>query len=297
MGIFFAILSPALYSVVNYVDKFLLEKYHIHPTVIALYSGSVAAVASLGILFFTGFHLFSLMTSLILITSGFLTMLTLIPYFKALSLDETSRVIPLFQMVPLFVLVLSFIFLQEVMTMKQYIGSFCIIFAAFLLSVEKVDAKIFRLRKAFFYMVIASLLSAISLILFKVGVGEIDFWHTLPYEGLGIVLGSLAIISYKDNISTLLEQTKKLPKKLFLFISLNEVIFVSSRYTAFFALSLIPASLVSVLSGFQPFFVLCLGVLLSLFIPHLIKELLSKETIFLKIVASIIILIGIYLIS
>ncbi len=297
MGIFFAILSPALYSVVNYVDKFLLEKYNIHPTVIAVYSGLVAFVFSIILVLFTGLHVFDLRTTFFLFLSGVLTILTLVPYFKALSLDEASRVIPLFQIVPIFVLIFSFFFLNERFALHQYAGAGLIIISAFLLSIERLEKGVIKLRKALWYMTVASLMSALSFILFKVGVSDINFWHSLPYEGFGIVFGSLCILLYKNNKKEFTLQTKKLPKKIFPYMFLNELIFVASRYSAFFALSLVSASIVSVLSGFQPLFILVFGIILSLRFPHLIKEVLNKETLAIKFIAGVGIFLGIFLLS
>ncbi len=112
MGIFFSILSPAIFAVINYIDKFLLEKHNISPTVITVYGGIYAFVAGLIILVFTGLYPIDSKSLIIILSSGILTSLYLLPYYKALSLDETSYVIPLFQFYPIFVLLLSFLFLK-----------------------------------------------------------------------------------------------------------------------------------------------------------------------------------------
>src|SRR3989344_5308950 len=108
MGIIFAILSAAIFGVTNYVDKFLLEKHNISPAVITIYSGMFALIAGLIILLIKGFYPIDLKTLLILLTSGFLTAIYLLPYYKALTFDETSLVIPLLQTYPVFVLILGF---------------------------------------------------------------------------------------------------------------------------------------------------------------------------------------------
>ena len=261
MGIFFSILSPAIYGINNYIDKLFLERYKISPIVITIYGGIFAFLTGLLVLTFTGFYSADYKSVVIILSSGFLTSIYLLPYFKALSNDETSRVIPLFQLVPIFVILLSFLFLGEKLRLNQYLGAVVIIGGSFLISLEKFDKKIFKVRPAFWYMLLSSFLFALSVVLYKFGVQEIPFWNTLPYEGFGIALGALSIWLYKNNKKLFLKETKNFSKKVFVIMSINEGVYLLSRYTGYFALSLVSASIVNVLGGFQSLFVLIYGVL------------------------------------
>src|SRR5260221_3486221 len=104
-GIIFAILSPAIYAIVNYFDKFFLEKFKIEPIVISIYSGIFALLTSLIIILIFGLHFFSFSVTLAIILSGIMTELYILPYFKALALEDVSTVMPLAQLVPLFIIV------------------------------------------------------------------------------------------------------------------------------------------------------------------------------------------------
>jgi drug/metabolite transporter (DMT)-like permease len=296
MGIFFAILSPAIFGINNYIDKFLLEKHNISPTVISIYGGIIAFITGLIIFFVTGFYPIDLRSLFIILLSGFLTTIYLLPYYKALSLDEASYVIPLFNFYPIFVLVLSFIFLRESLSVMQYVGCAIIIFAGFLLSIERLNRKIFILRKSFFYMILSSLLFAGAQVLYKFGVQEIPFWNTLPYEGFGIMLGALAIAGYKSNLRKFKNETEKFKKRVFVFMGFNEFIYIFSRYTGYFAISLIPVGIVSILSGFQPLFVLAYGIILSVWFPHILKEIINKKIIMQKIISIALMMVGLYFI-
>lgn len=296
MGIFFSILSPAIYGINNFIDKLILEKYRISPIVITVYSGFFGLLAGLLILTFTGFYTADYKSIAIILASGFLGNIYLIPYYKALSQDETSRVIPLFQFVPIFVLVLSFFLLGEKLNTKQYIGCIFIIGSSFFLSLKKFDIRILKLRPTFWHMLLSSFLFAISIVLYKFGVQEIPFWHTLPYEGFGMVLGALSILLYRNNKKIFMNETKIFPKRIFAWMSINEGVFILSRYTAYFALSLIAASIVNVLGGFQSLFVLIYGIVLSLWFPKIIKEVISKQTVGIKLASVFGIIIGLSLI-
>jgi len=296
MGILFSILSPAIFAITNYIDKFLLEKYKISSTVITIYGGIFAFFTGLIIFFATGFYAIDAKSLFIILSSGFLTSIYLLPYYKALSIDETSNVIPLYQFYPIFVLILSFIFLKEGFSIAQYAGSALIVGAGFLLSVEDLGGKIFRLRKSFFYIMISSILFAVAQVLYKFGVTQIPFWNTLPYEGFGIALGALAITIYKNNFKKFKKETKRFKKRIFLFMGVNELVYVLARYTGYFAISLISVGIVSILGSLQPLFVLIFGIILSVWFPHITKEVISKKTLTLKFVAIVIMIVGSYFI-
>lgn len=296
MGILFSLLSPALFAVNNYIDKILLSKFNIHPTVVAIYSGFFTVLAGLIVLFFTGFYPADTKSIAILLASGFLTALYLLPYCKGLSLDETSRIVPLFQLTPVFVLILSFLLLGEKLALKQYMGSFFIIFAGFLILADKPSKNIFRLRPAFWYIALSCLMFAFAQVLYGFGVQEIPFWHTLPYESFGIALGAIAILLFPKNKQLFVKETRRFTKKNYTSMVINELVYVVSRYTGYFAISLISVSIVSVLSGFQSVFALIYGIVLTLFLPHIIKEGISKKILGIKIFSIAIMFLGLYLI-
>lgn len=296
MGIFFAILSAAIFGVTNYIDKFLLEKHSISPVVITIYSGLFAFITGLIILLITGYYPLDLKSLLIILASGFLTAIYLLPYYKALTYDETSLIIPLLQTYPVFVLILGFVLLGETFSLKQYLGSFLIIIAGLLLSVENTKGNIFKLRKSFFYIMLSAFLFALAQILYKFAVIEIPFWNTLPYEGFGIGLGALAVFLYKNNKEVFKKETKRLKKRVFVFVGINEIFYILARFTGYFAISLISVSLVSVLGGLQPLFALLYGIILSLWFPHIIKEVITKKTLGLKLASILMIIIGSYFI-
>jgi hypothetical protein len=64
-----------------------------------------------------------------------------------------------------------------------------------------------------------------------------------------------------------------------------------------FAFTLAPVSLVLVVSGYQPLFVLILGVLITMFFPTLQKEKIGAKFLVYKIIAIALILIGGYFLN
>lgn len=296
MGYLIALIPPFLDSTAVYLDKFLLSKYNINPTIITLYSGFFALLTGIIVLIFTGVSSVDIKSALIILTSGFFGIFYLFAYFKALTYDEGSRVGSLFQLIPVVVLIFSFILLGEKLHFKQYIGSVLIIVSGFLLSLQKNDLGVFKINKAFWFMILSSFFSALVYVFFKLGVKQLGFWEALPYEGFGSGLATVCILGYKNNFELLIKTRKIFRKKILIYMTIVELIARISRYILFFALTIISASIASVLMGFQPFFLLILGIILSVWFPHLIEEEITKKTIRLKMLAGIGIFAGLYLI-
>ena len=108
-----ALLAPILYTIVNFIDKYIVTKevkdyrgMPIYGTIMGLIMGSIFFVA-------TGFPVLPLRDTLLLLLSGCLIIWSAAVYFKAISADDASKIILLFQMTPLMVLLMSYIFLGE----------------------------------------------------------------------------------------------------------------------------------------------------------------------------------------
>lgn len=296
MGYIIALIPPFLDSTAVYLDKFLLSKFRVSSTIITVYAGFFALVTGLIVLLFTGFSPVDTKSATILFLSGFLGIFYLFAYFKALTYDEGSRVGALFQFIPVIVLILGAIFLGESLSLTQYIGAFFIITAGFLLSVQKLETGLFKINKSLWFMALASFFSASVYILFKLGVKEVGFWGSLPYEGFGSFFATLCILAYGKNFKLLRKTKKILNKKVFMYMTIVEFLARISRYILFYALTLVPASIASILMGFQPLFLLVIGIVLSLWFPHIVDEVITKKTIGLKLAAVSGIFIGILLI-
>lgn len=293
--IFYALLAPAVYAVVNFIDKYLLSKEVKDYNAMPIYTAITGFVV--GTLFWVvnGFPLLSSRDSLIVIATGILTTWSLIAYFKALSFEETSKVIILFQMLPIVTLLLSFLFLKETITPKQFIGFILIIFASIAVSVEK-EKKGFILSPAFFYILIYDILWAASGVLIKFAINANSFWKILSYESWGIGIGGIMVYLIISPIRNAFNKSlKKITKRALSIIALNEGVFVLAKSLTFFAFSLGPVALVSVLENTQTFYGIIFGFALTIIAPSIFKEDISRKGLVKKLVASIILFLGILL--
>lgn len=291
----FALITPFLYSFNNYFDKFVVEKKIKDPINLSVFSAIIPTFIGLLIFFIKGFPVLSLVQTAAMLLSGVLLIIYIVPYFKALSLDEASRVIPIFQTIPIFVLILSYFILKESLSLRQLFGFVLILGASFSLMIKKFDTGLFKPRPALWFILASSFMYAVLNVLFRFVVIKSDYWVTLSYQYMGFGLGALIIYIFFVNKQKLKKDIKVF-RSLFGFFIGSSSVSAIANISETYAVSLAPVALVSIVSGTQPLFVLFLGIFLSLFFPKIIKEDIKKSTIFQKILAIILIFVGLYVV-
>lgn len=293
MWAIFSILAALTLAVVNIVDKYILTKWIRTPLVPVIIVGVIGVVASVVIFFVYGFLSLSSFNIFLSLIAGIFYILTILFYFKALKIGEVSRVIPLFYLSPLFILIFAGIFLGEIFTPLKYGGIFLLIIGAILISSEN-PLKITP-NKAFWWMLLATISSAIEALLTKYLLNFADYWTIFAWARIGTIIGVLPIAYIY--LPELIATVKEHGKRVIAVISINESLNLLGVLFITIATSLGYVTLVNALFSIQPFFVLLFAVLLSIFYPSILKEELSKSIISLKILAMVLMFIGAILIT
>lgn len=295
--IFFAIAAPALYSVSNFFDRFLIEKKIKDPVALTIFWGIYSIFFGLILWTIRGFPILPLVDMLLIFAAGGCTQIALFPYYRAIQQDETSNVIPLFQFIPIFVFVLAFVFLGELLTPGQFMGFVMIVIGGFLIALRHDEGRAFALRASFWYMILSSFIYAISVVIFKFVAVRYVFWDVFAYEVVGAFFGVVPFLVVRSMRRRFFELCSTLTASILGIILLNDAFWIAGRILGFYALVIGPASLVSALGGFQPLFALCYGVVLSLWFPKIITEDISRRALLAKFFAIILILSGTWYIS
>ena len=277
MWFFVALIGPFLYAITNYIDKILLEKYFKEGGVgtLLIFSGLLSGLA-LPILFFidpTPFQV-SIVHILTLATVGILNVLVLFFYLKALDTEEVSVTIIFYQLVPVFAYGLGYLILGETLTQSQLVAMAVIILGTSIVSFEIEADSGFRFRKkTISYMLAASFCWALGSVLFKFvaleeAVVRSLFWEHLMLTLIGAGL-FIFIASYRKHF---IEALQKNSGSILLLNVANESIYMVGNIAFSFAYLLAPLALVLLANSYQAIFVLIIGVLLTLFVPTIIKE-------------------------
>jgi drug/metabolite transporter (DMT)-like permease len=292
---FFAFSAPILYSFTSFIEKFLLDKKIKNPMTILFLTNLFWTLLGIVIWGLKGFPLLNLRETTVLLIAGIILVLYLIPYYKALKIDEVTRVVPLFQFSPVTVLILSYIFLKETLALKQIIGFIAVVFGGFLIARDSSQKGIFKMRKSFWFMLLSAFLYGLIGVLFRAIVKENDFWVILSYEYFGIGLGSIILLMINPNLLKEIRAESSGIKESVGFIVLSSFLSLVAQMSESFAYTLIAAPYVSLALGVQPLILFLEGIILSLFLPNFVKENMNKSVLINKTISILILLIGVYL--
>ncbi|MDQ3245101.1 MAG: EamA family transporter [bacterium] len=297
----FALIGPLLWAVVNHIDKYMLFKYFKQRGVESLLVFScLSSVLVLPIIvyFFHGeiFNV-SLFSFLILLSIGFLSAIGFYFYLKAVDLEEISIVIPLFQLLPIFTYFLGYFILGESLNTQQIFASLLIMLGAFVLSLElDIDRTVLFKRKAFFLVAISSLCYALNDVLFKKVALVESFWISVFWQYLGLFLfGLFLVVFYKKFRKAFRYMFVSFNTKTLLLNLLSEVLYMIGNLASNFAILSAPVVLVLVVGSSQPLFVFVGAIIMTIVLPKIVTERISKGHMIHRVLCIIVMLIGSYL--
>src|SRR3989344_4968380 len=96
--VIFSLLSRALWAGSNITDKLLREKHIPDSFILTLVAGFAVLFLSLGIMVFNGLNWLSFTPVILVLFAGAVQIVAVFAFYQAISKDEISRVIPLFQL-------------------------------------------------------------------------------------------------------------------------------------------------------------------------------------------------------
>jgi drug/metabolite transporter (DMT)-like permease len=209
--------------------------------------------------------------------------------------DEASRVVPLFQMAPVFSYALAWVFLHEQLTQTQGIAAVVIIIASIAINLD-LDNQLRFKKTVFWLMMLAAGLFATEGFLFKYGATNYDFWDGVFYQYAGMALAGLGVAlaskKFRDNFAKVFRANTRSILTISLF---NEVLAIGAFMTYNYATLLAPLTLVTIASiNTQPFFVILFGIILTLFFPKLGKETIGRKHLVQKIICIAVVFLGSY---
>ena len=243
-----AILIPCIWGFMNVIDKFIISRKV--KSVIGF-----TALAGLVLLFFgivCGLFLDWRMVRLVDIwpvaVSGIIFGLQYFVYYKVMAKGDVSNFIGLLYFYPVLIALLSFIFLSEVLSVVGYIGMALSVLGALMLSV-----RIRRLHgKNVLYLIgLVILITAGYEFLIKVASSNIPQWNGVSLEFIFVGLTiCTCLFSKKIRLNAFRERNN------IWWAALAEFLTFLSIAATFFAMSRLPATVVSTISTLQPFVVL-----------------------------------------
>jgi drug/metabolite transporter (DMT)-like permease len=288
-----SILSAMFSASDDIIDKFLLSKHKLEPTSYLLL-GMLIELPIIPLLFYISYPPLTFYALILGLALAVLDSAALILYNRAMSLEEASRAIPLTYLTALFILPLAYFFFNEIFTFQKYVGILAIVSGAVLISYKGDRGKV----SAFVILLLlsSSVLWAFYGIIAKYAFNYFDelsllAWCYAGYLPVGALL--LMVPSARKKFVFRVKKIKKYLKPLVLSSAVDFLAFISYLI----ALAIGPVSLITALLSTEPFFVLMYTTLFTFFAKHVVKEKVTKLTLFIKIVAICLIFTGVLLIG
>jgi drug/metabolite transporter (DMT)-like permease len=285
-----AFLAPVMWALSNLIDRYILSKklrdpfsYNIITIGFAL---TFVILIFLSVKVSTEFDAYFYGT-LVGLTFSALYIL----YNKAMATEEGSRVVSLIYTMPIYVAIFSKVFLGEVLGLWTYVGIALLTLSAVLVSYKKITKKTL-LTSGLVLILIYAIFSAATRVISKSALADVDVWSYLFWAGIGETVGAMLMIAapgvrhnLKRDIATIKKETCVLLFSTELFTFMGFAFF-------YMAISIGSVSIASSVTALQPFIFLTCALVLTEFFPRLIKEEVDRSTIYLKLAAVILIVIG-----
>lgn len=303
------VIAYLILAVVNLADKFIIGNMVPNSKAYTFFVGILGCAVLLLAPFFLVWSGWTILILNILVGALFPIALTFM--YRSLKIGDTSKMITLVGgTIPVFTVIMSIFILGEVFSRNQWIGIALLIVGTIIIAWLPNKKTLWHKISVMFGMtddnpkrgIIEAILAALFYALFFIGTKYLysvqPFWSGFIWIRLGTLLAVLTFLIRKVDRDGIFDSFKSLMKgkgKLLFFGNqgLAGVGFVLQNY----AIALGSVALVNAMQGVQYVFLLVLGAAITMFKPQAIKEDISKSIIIQKIIAILLIGLGLFFVA
>lgn len=294
--IYFVLIAQFLWAICVLIDKIVISKGCIKNPAVYIVLNGIMNVLLIFLLPFASFEPLKFTDFLIALLAGIMLSASVIVYYKAVHYDEISRIKVMEQITPVFVLILSFLIIGEVLT-KSHIAGFLLLIGAGLIVSYRKEKNSIKLSKAFYLMLVSAFLASLYYVSAKHIFSITGFWSAFLWLRLASFSALLVLFS-KPVKNQFIETFRSMPNKIKGLLGFKIVIDFSAFIFSGYAVLNGPISLVTVLgSSILPLFVFAFILFTSICMPDALKEAIDKKAVTIKLLAVILIIIGIAFIN
>lgn len=314
-----AISAYLILAVVFLVDKYLLTGSIPNPRVYAFYVGTLGILVLI-LAPFVGFYIPEKSQIALSLLAGAIFVYGLFWFYKTLQLFEPSRALPTIGgLIPLFTFGLVYIFSEgeETLTLGDFLAFLLLIFGSVFITLErekKISLKSLRISA------LTAFLLSLSFVLIKYVYLAQPFWNGFIWKSIGGFLMAACFFIFfpeikkeifknrvprsemkvEKNAKRSLTEREKFPKKTIAIFVTNQAAGAGANILQNWAIALAPlayVAIVNALQGVQHVFLLIFTIFLSLKLPQIVKEEISRKIILQKIFAILFIATGLAILA
>ena len=293
------LISSACLGLIHVVDKIVLHRYIKTPLSIILLIGLVDLIVGIAMLCFSRIpNGTTITTNMSALASGACIAFAVILLQRTLYTQEVSRVVPITQSSPIFTALLSLLILNENIYTTQWIGITATVLGSILITL-KLDSNTSRifLHKSFYPLMFSAFMFGAASVAGKVAVEQLPVLYT---QGLRNVTFGLILLFYASRSEVFTEVRGLIHKRspALILVMVNQ--FVTAQIGSImllWALSLGPASLVTAVSASRALFAFMYSICLTAIWSSLLGEDKSTDSVLIKLLSTVLIVVGIAAIS
>lgn len=289
-----AFLNPIFLAISDIIDSYSVSKLFKSKSSLIFYTSLINLILLFPLFGFLGLPTFpSAYTMMIFVGLALIYVLYLFPYYKALEKADTSSVVAMFAVGQVFVPILAYFIVGEILSWLQYVGMFLIIIASVLLNLQPGEK--FKLSSSLWWMVLCTFILAFEYVLYKLAFNSVD-WITgfsWPVVFSFIFASFLFLISSARRSIGLDISTQSIKK--FSILTVGQLASFFGIALGTYAVSIAPVTVVRSVMASEPAIVLLIAALFGGMFPNVFSEKTDQSSLFRKITLFIIIGIGLTL--
>lgn len=303
--IIFVIIAVVADSLRIFIDNYVSDVYFKgrHAVSQKLFDGSAFLIFGAIMLAVTGFDFnnLTLIIALLVMLSGALHSFSGIPYYRALELDDSTNIGIFTQLAPVLYLIFGWFFLDQAFSPLQLVA-FAIIICAPLLIVFTSRKRSRKVKlKAVFLAFLYVLVSVIgNLVFIKVNTGDFNFITAIGLVLIGKGISDILIVWTVPKLrKRFFDVNRKSHRRLLIPLTMSSAVTTIQQFTYRAALITAPAVAIASVSSdsAEPIVIFFMGLLLTLIWPKFGREKLNRKTVFVHLIATILVVIGIVLLQ
>jgi drug/metabolite transporter (DMT)-like permease len=255
-----ALVAPLLWGASNLVDEHLVNNAKRDPFTLSIVAGIFGSLPAIFVIATGRWVWCSGEVEIVALVGGALGIIVYLPYFEALRVASPSIVILMWNLSPVAIVAIAHFTVGERLHAPEYLAVSLLVASSALASVSPDRGR--SVVRAIPWMVLASLVLAVSSVAEKATYDRLAFWAGFGWLSLGASCATVTLVLLSRRArGELISSFRDRMAHLYLG---NEILDLGAVFALNFATSLAPVSLVHAVGGTQPVFIL----LVERFLPR-----------------------------
>ena len=293
------LMAPLFWALTNFIDKYILER-HITSISDFLFFSSLSSFIFLP--FITVIFGVPEITSytILVVFSGMIQVASYGFYARGLEKGETSSIMMLMGLGPIIVILAGYIFLGQVLDGLEILSALIVVAGVVIVMLNNIKALSLRLlfKPGADWMLITVIIWSGNMVFADWLLQQMTFADFFVLDVLGMAILGLFLLILPVTRKKVKEGLRVSARAKYGWFICNTALDIAAQLCVKLALFFVPlAGIVAVALQIQNFYLVAMGYAITVFVPHVIEEDISRPVVIRKLIGASLILIGIAVLS